>query len=170
MLKELLELQKLHFDFIYINHIIKQIMDFDKIKINETQSLQCRECGKKFCRKKWAERHEKKCTKSISKRFKRFKAKQRCLTHNIIYICSECNQAFHSDRALKIHSFAEHNIKKIYKCEPCGRLFNYECYLRKHSIVHTLENRFKCNFCEVLTTFKTHLQLYQHLLKTHFTY
>ncbi|QHR78532.1 hypothetical protein KM759_gp038 [Lymphocystis disease virus 4] len=145
-------------------------MDFDAIKIKKNYLFQCKECGKKFCRKKWADRHEEKCIFLTSKGLNSSKAEKysKHKAAETIYICNHCDKTFYTDRSLQIHSFVEHNESNTYTCKPCGKTFAYKHYLKKHAVVHELENRFKCDFCEILTTFKTQLYLHQHLLKFHF--
>ena len=64
---------------------------------------------------------------------------------------------------MKLHYIGQHTEK--FKCKDCGKCFENESRLKRHTSLHTKSATFKCNKCEKKFTRKENLN--KHLKESH---
>lgn len=64
---------------------------------------------------------------------------------------------YYTLNALKEHTAAKHNPKKLHECEVCKKTFVSRGLYKRHIVVHSEDRPFHCEHCSNAFKLKTHL-------------
>ena len=78
------------------------------------------------------------------------------------YVCEECCKVFSTGFKLKRHSYV-HTGQQKYKCDKCDKKFLRAYNLKKHMRSHAGVKAFQCSVCEGLFTTKYSLNVHQRI-------
>ncbi|KAK2165518.1 hypothetical protein LSH36_49g07093 [Paralvinella palmiformis] len=117
---------------------------------SETKRFECELCDKRFS--SW-------CL---------LKKHQRVHTLETPYQCQDCLQRFKWQTSLLTHACLNKSGEGTsLKCPDCGKIFNMQCLLKKHMVIHTNLRPFKCDQCD--KSFKMRETLKKHHRKVHWS-
>ncbi|KYM82488.1 Zinc finger protein 91 [Atta colombica] len=134
----------------------------------------CEHCGKKFKVKSDMRLHvrfkhmedpvvcdicNKTCSNTnslyVHKKWAHFKPK---------YKCEICNRRLVTQENLDQHIFLQHESRKSFTCEECGKSFNDNHRLKQHMMTHTGDRPYDCHICGKAfarrTAYRQHLLLH----------
>ena len=66
------------------------------------------------------------------------------MTKNQVFKCEQCDDTFESLSDLKKHHHTHKAVKRTYKCDDYGRIFEEEWIMQAHRNKH---HKFDCNKC-----------------------
>lgn len=65
-----------------------------------------------------------------------------------VLMCDVCNQEFRSKNAMKAHMKTHVESDRTHQCKKCGKMFQSETHLLRHSYFHGGERKFICEICK----------------------
>jgi hypothetical protein len=71
------------------------------------------------------------------------------------FTCPECDKTFFCKQLLRLHRTSIHTNMQI-KCEVCNKMFPSARALYSHTLRHKNEDRYSCEFCEVINFRSNH--------------
>ena len=81
------------------------------------------------------------------------------------YLCEECGKSFADKRILKIHVDMVHRKSRPFACNVCGKTYPTSSERKRHSYIHTTDERSVCNLCHRKFMDEKYLKL--HIKKHH---
>lgn len=141
------------------NNIPNTLNKTSKQSEEESSSLECDICGRKFIKSFNVIRHRKyhfcKGNPEIV---------QQLLGEPEEYNCDKCSKEFFTKHALQYHSAMKHTgVAKPFACEFCHKRFRTRPQIMVHERMHSGERPYPCASCSKTFQTKTHLRHHEHV-------
>ncbi|XP_049548121.1 zinc finger protein 131-like [Anopheles darlingi] len=106
------------------------------------------------------------CPRSFAGNFALYRHNRRTHEPTIekLYFCEKCPYNTNHSQNMLNHLKAKHGIKKVYKCDVCGKTFHSYSVMVRHKLTHKQVVEFKCDMCDASYTTKPNMNKHK-LLK-----